>query len=225
VSVIVEALLEGYRVRKVPISAYHLQSNGLVERGHQVIIDTLSKFVKGHRGDWSRHLPLVLFADRVTVRRSTGFSAFRLLYGRDCLIPAEFTVESWGVVDWGSIKSRSDLLHARMLQLEQQSSEHILALKNLQKSRLANKDYFDSHKRLRSPKAPLVVGDLVLLHNTSIQKSWDKKMDDNWLGPYRVRETNEMGYYRLAELDGTQLKESFAGNRLKKFFSREDVSV
>ena len=30
-------------------------------------------------------------------------------------------------------------------------------------------------------------------------------------------------FYRLEELDGTQLAASFAGNRLKKFFSRETL--
>ena len=36
------------------------------------------------------------------------------------------------------------------------------------------------------------------------------KLYSHWLGPYRVR-----------KLDGTSLKESVAGNCLKKFFSRE----
>ena len=41
------------------------------------------------------------------------------------------------------------------------------------------------------------------------------------MGPYRVREVSPAGFYRLAELDGSELQESVAGNRIKKFFSHE----
>lgn len=33
---------------------------------------------------------------------------------------------------------------------------------------------------------------------------------------------SDSGYYRLEELDGTHLKASFAGNRLKSFFTRRE---
>ena len=36
-------LMQQYNTRNVPIAAYHLQSNGLIERGHQPIIDALAK--------------------------------------------------------------------------------------------------------------------------------------------------------------------------------------
>ena len=72
---------------------------------------------------------------------------------------------------------------------------------------------------MRGLRQQIKEGDLVLMHNTRIQKSWDKKLDSNWLGPYRVREVSDVGFYRLTELDGTNLEESVAGNRLKKFFS------
>ena len=87
--------------------------------------------------------------------------------------------------------------------------------------RLGDKAYFDSRKRLRMLHQQINVGDLVLLPNTRSQTSWDKKVDNNWLGPYRVREVSPAGFYRLTELDGSELQESVAGNRIKEFFSRE----
>jgi len=80
--------------------------------------------------------------------------------------------------------------------------------------------YFDKKKRLRNEKHSLQVGDLVLLHNTAIDKSHNVKLEDRWLGPYRIHKIADSGYYRLNELDGVELKESFAGNRLKKFLFR-----
>ena len=38
---VVTELLARYNIRNIPIAAYHPQSNGLVERGHQRIIDSV----------------------------------------------------------------------------------------------------------------------------------------------------------------------------------------
>jgi len=73
-------LLERYRIQRTVVSAYHPQANGLVERGHDSIVNSLSKYSR-QPGDWVRYLSLALWADRVSVRRSTGYSAFELLYG------------------------------------------------------------------------------------------------------------------------------------------------
>jgi hypothetical protein len=59
-------------------------------------------------------------------------------------------------------------------------------------------------------------GDFVLLRN-SLRNI---KLEGRWLGPYRIREVSDAGYYRLNEMDGMEMKESFAGNRLKRFFRR-----
>ena len=216
----VEDLLEACLVKRVEISAYHPQSNGLVERGHDAMINSLSKYCQGQQGKWYQYLPLALWADRVSIRRSTGYSAFRLLYGRDCVLPVEFAVSSWAMVNWGEIRTTEDLLMARMKQLDLRNLEEARAAEALKRSRLGNKAYFDSRKRMRALHQQIREGDLVLMHNTRIQKSWDKKLDNNWLGPYRVREVSGVGFYRLMELDGSVLRESVAGNRLKKFFSR-----
>jgi hypothetical protein len=110
-------LLTRYKIRNLRISAYHPQSNGLVERGHGPIVNSLAKF-KDRPGTWVDHLHLALWADRVSVRRSTGYTAFELLYGRDCILPVELSIASWSMVDWNDVRTREDLILARMRQLE-----------------------------------------------------------------------------------------------------------
>jgi len=215
--------LAAYGVDKVSISAYHPQANGLVERGHDVIVNSLAKYSKGRRSEWFRYLPLAIWADRITVRRSTGYSAFRLLYGRDCLLPIEFELSSWATVDWDNVRTPEELLQARMRQLDQQALEEARAAEQQRRSRFAGKEYFDAQRRIRT--TPLEIGDMVLLHNSAIEKSHDVKLDNRWLGPYRVRKARKNGSYLLAELDGTELLESVAGNRLKRFFVRRPAGV
>ena len=94
-----------------------------------------------------RHLPLALWADRISVRRSTGYSAFELVYGRDALLPIDLSLESWSIVDWeGEVEDQESLLRARMRQLDEKNFREAHAAVNLENSHQANKAYFDQHK-------------------------------------------------------------------------------
>jgi hypothetical protein len=224
---VAEALLEHYQIQRTVVSAYHPQSNGLVERGHDPIVNSLAKYCSKEPGKWVQYLPLVLWADRVSVRRSTGYAAFELVYGRDCLLPIDFSPASWSIVDWeGEVQTREDLLVARMRQLDERTLDEARAAAELERSRKSNKVYYDQHKQMRGEPQQLHVGDLVLLHQSKNlnSRSVKIKLDNRWFGPYRVREVPpDSTFYRLEELDGTHLKATFAGNRLKRFFTRTEL--
>ena len=75
-------------IKKLNTSAYHPQSDGLVERFNRTLTDMLTNCAK-NGADWDTRLPYVLFAYRATVRASTVESPFLLLYGRDPRLPTE----------------------------------------------------------------------------------------------------------------------------------------
>jgi hypothetical protein len=56
--------------------------------------------------------------------------------------------------------------------------------------------------------------DLVLVRNTTIEKSLDRKMRPQYLGPYIVISRNTSGAYILAKLDGTVLKNTIGAFRV-----------
>ena len=70
---VAEALLTNYRIQRTVVSAYHPQSNGLVERGHDPIVNSLSKYCSKEPAKWLQYLPLALWADHISIRRSTGY--------------------------------------------------------------------------------------------------------------------------------------------------------
>ena len=89
-------------IKKVTTSAYHPQSDGLVERFNRTLTDMLAKSVAPGTREWDDRLPYVLFAYRAALQASTGESPFVLLYGRDPQLPTEVlwmvqTTMSW----WG----------------------------------------------------------------------------------------------------------------------------
>ena len=130
---------------------------------------------------------------------------------------------SWSCVDWFGIETREDLILARMRQLDERVLNESRAAAELERSRKGNKAYFDQHKRIRDQ--PLKVGDLVLLHDTGkfTTRNLAFKLHNKWKGPYRVHKVGSSGYYWLEELDGVEMAKPCAGDRLKKFFSREEL--
>ena len=76
-------------MKKVNTTAYHPQTDGLVERFNCTLLDMLSKTAKQNGKDWDYCLSFILFAYRSSPQISTGESPFYLLYGRDSKLPIE----------------------------------------------------------------------------------------------------------------------------------------
>lgn len=72
---------------KVNTTAYHPQTDGLVERFNRTLTAMLAKTVEKGGQDWDEHLPYILFAYRASQQDSTLESPFFLLYGRDPRLP------------------------------------------------------------------------------------------------------------------------------------------
>ena len=71
-------------MKKVNMSGYHPQTDGLVEKFNYTITNMISNSIEG---TVDKQLPMLLFASRSTVQDSTKESPFFLLYGRDPHLP------------------------------------------------------------------------------------------------------------------------------------------
>ena len=199
-------LLERYNVRNVQVLAYHPPSNGLVERGDQNIVDALAKLtaLAAKLGNWLQHLAAVSWANHITVRKSTGMTPFRVVFGQECVLPVEMAVESWQVVEWRRVaraaKPRAELLALRARQLERRPEDLERAAEAQRKSGKSNREYFNNHRRRRPENESHVISAraLILFHDTRLDGSHSHKLSDRWIGPYKVTDAtkkDERGTY------------------------------
>ena len=163
---------------KINTSAYHPQTDGLVERFNRTLLLMLAKTAEKGGRDWDKHLPYVLFAYWASQQPSTQESPLFLLYGRDPQLPVESVLSP--------AKTRKlTHLHEYSSQLAEQMSEAWdLARKNIGRAQKRQKNFYDQGKRLPM----FTVGDRVFLHKPAEKAGEARKLARPFHGPYRVLE-------------------------------------
>ena len=71
-----------YASEKFQSTAYHPQSQGVVERFNRTLTDMLAKLVKEEQRDWINHLDRIQLEYNGCVHRITGFSPYFLVFGQ-----------------------------------------------------------------------------------------------------------------------------------------------
>jgi hypothetical protein len=89
---IIKQLAANYGIKRVVISAYNSKANGMIERGQLPIVDIFAKITDGGEDNWVQNLYTVLWADRTTVRKSTGYIPFYLNVGNEFILPIELDI-------------------------------------------------------------------------------------------------------------------------------------
>jgi len=75
-------------LKKTRITAYHPQSNGLVERQNRTLQEILSTFVVGHQNGWDEMLDQAVFAYNTSVHESTKVSPYEMVFERTACMHA-----------------------------------------------------------------------------------------------------------------------------------------
>ncbi|KAI7947611.1 hypothetical protein MJO28_009519 [Puccinia striiformis f. sp. tritici] len=202
-----------------PTTPYYPEANGMVERGHRPIKDTLVKMCGESGGKWREFLPLVLFADRISTKRSTGYSPYEIVFGQKAVLPIDLEAETYLGIDWMEVLSTEELLEARTKQLERREEILEEAHQKMMETREYAVRYWDQKmaSRLREPLEP---GELVLIYNKSLEDQWGKLFSNRWNGPYRIKKQLKGGAYILEELDGVELRRAYAASHIKRFYPR-----
>ena len=88
-SAIWRQLLQVWGIENHQTAAYHPEANGLVERLHRRMKESLIALCEDARDQWYWRLPMVLLAIRTTFKPDVGASPADLVYGEGLAIPGE----------------------------------------------------------------------------------------------------------------------------------------
>ena len=166
------------KIQKINTSGYHPQTDGLVERFHQTLIQMLSLYVEKHGRDWDQYLPFLLYAYRVSLQESVRESPFFLLYGRDPRQPIDEalccpTTRLSCAID--SEDYRSELVRGL-------SDAWKAAAQCVTTAQAKQKRVYDR----RAKHVDYRVGDRVLVHMPHEATGKAAKLARPFFGPYRV---------------------------------------
>ena len=104
-----QVLCRTLRIKHVATTAYHLQSNGLVERFHRQLKNALKARTCGM--DWADHLPWVMLRIRAAPKEGSSISAAKLVYGSPLTLPGQVLTEGETPADRTQERSDSAVQH------------------------------------------------------------------------------------------------------------------
>ena len=73
---------------------YYPQANGLVEAINKYLVTMIRRIIGIHKSNWHSMLFSALWAYRTSVKTSTGFTPFQLVYGLEAVFPIECEILS-----------------------------------------------------------------------------------------------------------------------------------
>ena len=160
-------------VDKIQTTPYRPQSNGVVERFHGTLVPMLLKSLK-KQADWPLQVKFCLYAIRAAPNRSTGYSPFQLLYGREMRAPVDLWLDSRREADSRPLKVSNwvEKLCSRLDQMKEVARANGLLARTAAKVQ---------HDR-KAVEREVVVGSQILLRLPGMTG----KLDSAWAGPYTV---------------------------------------
>ena len=221
----VDLLAKQYGIHHIRISGYNSRANGIVESKHFDVREAIMKTCRGKESKWREVLPQVFWAERVTIRKSTGYSPYFIAHGIHPLLPFDILEATYLAPTQNFGISTEELIAIRANQLARRPEELDEMRKRVAESRRKNLEQFEQRHGSHIIDFDFESGALVLVRNSRVEESLDRKTKPRYLGPMVVVRKTRGTSYIVAELDGAQAQLRVAGFRLIPYFPRTTANV
>jgi hypothetical protein len=118
-----DVLADRYGIRHIQISAYNSRTNGIVERQHCTIRESIVKACEGNISKWLTIAPHAFWADRAMTRKSTGHTPFYMAHGIEPTLPFDITLATFLVPNLTKPMSTDELITTRIRQLQKREAD------------------------------------------------------------------------------------------------------
>jgi hypothetical protein len=154
-----------------------------------------------------------------------GCSPYFAITGAHPILPFDIAEATYLQPPPTSIMSTTDLISRRAIALQKHSADVNQLYSKIYQARLKAARRFEQQHLHTLKDFDFQRGSLVLMCNTQIEKSLNKKMRTRYIGPLIVVSHNYGSAYILAELDGTVLHRPIAAFRLLPYFARNSIPL
>ena len=140
-------------------TAYHHQSNGMIERSHKTLWNFIKVMVNSQQDDWDQYLQNALWTYRSTIHLAINKSPFEAMYERPPKIEAD---------------------HLYPTQVENRSNREGYSQRYQQRM----KKHYD--ERMKSREDHIKIGSMVLINHPTIKSGKCQKLLSSNKGPFKV---------------------------------------
>ena len=173
---LIKKLLDLLGIQKTRTTPYHPQGDAQPERFNRTLLNMLGTLSSEKKQHWSKHVAAIVHAYNSTVSDVTGYSPYRLMFGREARLPVDL---AFGISpDHTSAASHKGYVDRLRKSLK---TAYEKAQVSSDQRGLRNKRNFDLKVRIQD----LQPGDKVLLRNLGIPGK--HKLADRWKSqPYVI---------------------------------------
>ena len=201
---------KAWNIKKNTSTSYHPQTQGLVERYNQTIIQILKRYVSENPTAWDEWLAYATFAYNSTVQRNTGMSPYEVLFGRK-------PTSSFALLNKCTPTNNSKSDYVKKLHNAMENIQNIVN----QKQQATRENAKEQYDKTTAGNNCFKVGDQVMLYNPAINPTDSRKFAPMYMGPYKITDRQGETNFEITPIrDNDSLKtQTVHQNRLKRSFS------
>ena len=210
-STLFQEMCEVLEINKTRTTSYHPAGNGQVENFNRTLKSLLKVRVTENTNTWDEYLGACLMAYRSSIHKSTGYTPFHLMFGRETRMPLDIMLGEQIDEEEESYGEFATELKEKLTEAYRQTS------KNLQVAQCRQKAYYnqDATNKVYKP------GDKVFLYTPQLKVGEAAKFHRFWSGPYIIQEKLSDVNYKI-KMSGAKTKVVHYNN-IKLSKSRDDV--
>ncbi|XP_074355737.1 uncharacterized protein LOC141695388 [Apium graveolens] len=150
---------------------------------------------------------------KTSPRTSTGETPFKLAYGTEAMLPIEVGSPSHRAINFEE-EENEEGLRTNMELIDEVRDQ---AVERMEEYKEKTREHFSKKSRVKN----FQVGELVLRDTEASDPTNTGKLMPNWEGSYKVKEVLRPGTYKLLNMDGSEVPNTWHGLRLRKFYQWE----
>ena len=186
-----KSLMELLQIDKTRTTAFHPQSNAVIERTNRTLLNMLAKTTAKNQQNWSQLVPYVMLAYRTSVHESTGYTPYFLLFGKEVTLPIDLQFPPPKEACWTSYHEYVAETRHLFQTAYEDARQYLKGQQKRQHALYNSKVHGPTYKK----------GQLILLHCPATPPGLSPKLHSFWRGPYQIEQVISELTYKVRELE------------------------